>query len=190
MVETRDTWDVITFVNNTPSGIDWKRIVLTNDLEVGKLRGGSANIYDPEKYAPPSWLTLSKATELWKLHTGKSKQFETKKDAQMAFWKYFYNKAKQVKDEDLSITRLVSTPEKPKRSLASDLVKQAKTKVSPLLENNKIKPTGKQPKSEKNAARLKLYKNQTVKQIIEKHPDIKMGDIKYDLRCGYAEIVG
>ena len=141
MTETRDTWDVITFVNNTPAGIDWKRIVLTNDLEVGKIRGGSANLYDPEKYAPPAWLTPRKATELWKLHTGKTKQFETRKEAQMAFWKYFYDKAKQVTDKDLSTTKLVSAPEKPKRSLANDLVKQAKTKVSPVLENNKIKPT-------------------------------------------------
>ena len=202
-MEEKDGWDVITFVNITPSGIDWKRIVLTLDTDVGKIMGGSAHIYDPEKYAPPSWLTPSKAAEVWKLHTRKNKEFKDKKEASRVFWNYFKSKAKKPKYEDFSKYHLMkeglwkdeetgagASIDKPKRSLGADMVKQVKRKRTVLSETAKISATGKQPKSEKNSARLKLYRGSKVSTILEKNPDIKVGDIKYDIRCKYAKIVG
>ena len=54
----------------------------------------------------------------------------------------------------------------------------------------KIGATGKQPKSEKNIARLKLYRRTKLSNILEKNPEVTLADIKYDIKCGYAEIVG
>ena len=45
-------------------------------------------------------------------------------------------------------------------------------------------------KSGKNIARLKLYRKSKVSTILAKNPEIKLGDIKYDIRNKYAEIVG
>jgi hypothetical protein len=199
-----NTWEAIVFVNNTPAGIDWTRIVSTTDRDVGKLKGGSASLLDPEKYAPPPWLTPNKAAEIWKLHTRKNKKFKDKKEASLVFWKHFKTKAKKPKYEDFSKHHLireglwkeeeteavVSVREKPKRSLGADMVKQAKRKRMILSETAKIGATGKQPKSEKNIARLKLYRKSKVSTILAKNPEIKLGDIKYDIRNKYAEIVG
>lgn len=46
-------------------------------------------------------------------------------------------------------------------------------------------------KSPTNNARHKLYKVTKVKEIIRRSKDtIKLADIKYDIKSGYAEIVG
>jgi len=201
-----DSWEVITFMNNTPSGIDWTRIVLTTDNEIGQLKGGSAHLLDPEKYAPPPWLTPKKATEIWKLHTGKNKEFKDKEDAKDVFWKYFRPKAVKPIYEDFSIYYLKrigkwkeegednSSPlEKPKRSLGEDMSAAAKAttrKRTTIPGDAKITTTGKQPKSEKNLARLKFYNRAKVSTVLENHPEVSMADIKYDIKNGYAEIVG
>jgi hypothetical protein len=54
----------------------------------------------------------------------------------------------------------------------------------------KIGATGKQPKSEKNIARLKFYRRAKLSSILEKNPEITLADIKYDIKYEYAEIVG
>jgi len=190
-----NTWDVITFVNNTPSGIDWKRIVLIKDTEVGKIRAGSAHLHDPEKYAPPSWLTTSKAAEIWKLYTRKNKEFKDKKQASLVLWKHFKPKAKKPKYEDFSKHYLIreglwKDEETGATAPVLDRVEQPKRKRTTLSETAKIGATGKQPKSEKNIARLKLYRRSKVSTILAKNPEIKLGDIKYDIRNKYAQIVG
>ena len=57
--------EFITFVNNTPDGIDWKRIVITSEFEINKLKGGSAHLGNPKEYNRPGWLSAGKATEIW-----------------------------------------------------------------------------------------------------------------------------
>ena len=64
--------------------------------------------------------------------------------------------------------------------------KRARVTIEPTA---KIGATGKQPKSEKNVARLALYRKSKLSTILEKHPEITLADIKYDIKCGYAEIV-
>lgn len=197
-MEERDSWDAITFMNNTPAGIDWKRIVLTKDIEVGQLKGGSAHLYDPEKYVSPSWLNLKKASEIWKIHTRKDKEFKSKEDATLAFWKYFKKKAVKPIYEDFSpyyLKRIGEWKEddesKNLNPVGADMPEQAtKRKRVTIPSDAKIGATGKQPKSEKNIARLKFYRRAKISTILEKNPEVTLADIKYDIKCGYAEIVG
>ena len=197
-MEETDSWDAITFMNNTPSGIDWKRVVLTKDIEVGQLKGGSAHLYDPEKYVCPSWLSLKKATEIWKLHTGKNKEFTSKEQTKAVFWKYFKKKAVKPIYEDFSPHYLKRIGEwkdddesKNLNPVGADMTEQVtKRKRVTIPSDAKIGATGKQPKSEKNIARLKLYRRTKLSSILEKNPEVTLADIKYDIKCGYAEIVG
>ena len=206
-MEERDSWDVITFMNNTPSGIDWTRIVLTTSTEVGQLRGGSAHFHDPEKYVCPSWLSLKKATEIWKLHTGKNKEFTSKEQTKAVFWKYFKKKAVKPIYEDFSPHHLKRVGEWKDDEWKDDETKWSKSflkardanrhkdrevtkrKRVTIPSDAKIGATRKQPKSEKNIARLKLYRRTKLSNILEKNPEVTLADIKYDIKCGYAEIV-
>ena len=197
-MEERDSCAVITFMNNTPSGIDWTRIVLTTSTEVGQLRGGSAHFHDPEKYVCPSWLSLKKATAIWKLHTGKNKEFTSKEHLKVVFWKYFKKKAVKPIYEDFSPHYLKRIGEwkdddesKNLNPVGADMTEQVtKRKRVTIPSDAKIGATGKQPKSEKNIARLKLYRRTKLSSILEKNPEVTLADIKYDIKCGYAEIVG
>ena len=196
-MEERDSWDAITFMNNTPAGIDWKRIVLTKDIEVGQLKGGSAHLYHPEKYVCPSWLNLKKASEIWKIHTGKNKEFTSKEQTKAVFWKYFKKKAVKPIYEDFSphyLKRIGEWKDDESKNLnpvGADMTEQpAKRKRVTIPSDAKIGTTGKQPKSEKNIARLKLYRRTKLSSILEKNPEVTLADIKYDIKCGYAEIVG
>ena len=204
-MEERDSWDAITFMNNTPAGIDWTRIVLTKDTEVGRIKGGSAFLYNPEKYTSLGWLTCEKASEILKKHTGRRKKFKDKEQAALALWKYFKPKAKKPVYEDFSPYHLKKigkwkdengikyppTTEPPKNLLGADMTKQVeKRKRVAIPSDAKIGTTGKQPKSEKNIARIKLYRRSKVSTILSKNLEITLADIKYDIKRGYAEIVG
>ena len=181
------SYEFITFVNNTPDGIDWKRIVITSEFEIKDLKGGSAHMGNPKEYACPHWLSLKKATEIWKLHTGKTKEFKTKEEARSIFWKYFRKKAVKPTRKDYSSYSLgepsvkVSKPQK---------VSKPRNKMH-LNGTEKIGYTGKQPRSKKNLNRLrKFYTGDLSVSTICQDPQISMADIKYDIRQGYAEIVG
>lgn len=190
-----DPVETLVFVNNTPDGIDWTRIVLTDNSKIGDLIAGSAYFSDPAKYSAPPWLTPKKASEVYEKHTGKKRVFESKKEAHNIFWNYFRPFVKQAEAIDFrSATvgqklenkpqtgdKMADTVEKPTP------VKRARVTIEPTA---KIGTTGKRPKSEKNVARLALYRKSKLSTILEKHPEITLADIKYDIKCGYAEIVG
>ena len=84
-----DPVETLVFVANTPDGIDWTRIVLTDNSKIGDLIAGSAYFSDPAKYSAPPWLSTQKATEIYELHTGERKTFESRKEAHNIFWNYF-----------------------------------------------------------------------------------------------------
>jgi len=192
-----DPVETLVFVNNTPDGIDWTRVVLTDNSRIGDLIAGSAYFSDPAKYSAPPWLTPTKATEIYELHTGQKRIFETKKEAHNIFWNYFRPFVKKAEEKDFGSR--VSVSRKPEEKIEhqtgdkmSDTVKKptptkrARVTIEPTA---KIGTTGKQPKSEKNVARLALYRKSKLSTILEKHPEITLADIKYDIKCGYAEIV-
>ena len=199
--------EFITFVNNTPDGIDWKRIVITSEFEINKLKGGAAHLGNPKEYNRPGWLSAGKATEIWELHTGKNKEFHTEKnkdsvsgqDTATIFWKYFKKKAVRPSYEDFSPYYLKKVGKwkeddesKNLNPVGVNMTEQAapKRKRITIPGDSKIGVTGKQPKSEKNIARLNLYRRGKLSSILEKNPEITLADIKYDIKCGYAEILG
>lgn len=205
-MEERDGCDVITFMNNTPSGIDWKRVVITKSTEVGKLKGGSAQLYDPKEYVCPSWLSAKKAKEIWKLHTGKNREFTSGDQTKTVFWKYFKDTAVTPSYRDFSSNHLRSIGEWKEEDENNHLnsggvemaEKAAEKEAKPVTKRKritipsdaKIGTTGKQPKSPKNIERVKLYRRSKLSTILEKNPGVTLADIKYDIKCGYAEIVG
>lgn len=180
-------WEAITFIADSSEGVNWKRIVKTDSEESGKLKAGSVTLHDPDYCAPPPWLSLKRAEEVYKLHFKNKKipDFKNKKIASKIFWKTFKPKAQKPSDSDYSSFFSNGTKEPPKNMIK----KVAKRKRVSLPSDTKIGLTGKKPKSKKNAARLKYYRKNKVSSILAKHPDITLADIKYDIKRGYAKIV-
>ena len=53
-----------------------------------------------------------------------------------------------------------------------------------------MKATDKVPSSDKNKTRQLYYTGElTVAELLEKHSDLKLGDIKYDVKSKFAEEV-
>ena len=78
---------------------------------------------------------------------------------------------------------------KPKTSTGEGMEsQQVKRERSTLPPETKIQATGKQPKSTKNIERLEHYQGNQVSDILS-NSGIRMADIKYDIKHGYAEIV-
>ena len=63
--------EVIAFISNTPDGVDWKRVVLTTVENVGKLKGGSALLYDPDRFSGRTWLNAEKHFMLYNMYSKK-----------------------------------------------------------------------------------------------------------------------
>tara|TARA_R110000824_G_scaffold65405_1_gene170338 strand:+ start:839 stop:1261 length:423 start_codon:yes stop_codon:yes gene_type:complete len=80
-------------------------------------------------------------------------------------------------------------PEKEEKPLNTNKPQQVKRKRIVFPNETRIQATRKQPKSEKNIARLKLYRRTKLGSILERNPEVTLTDIKYDIKCGYAEIV-
>ena len=81
-------------------------------------------------------------------------------------------------------------PEKEEKPLNKSKPKTSSKRTLSVFPNEtRIQATGKQPKSEKNIARLKLYRRTKLGGILERNPEVTLTDIKYDIKCGYAEIV-
>lgn len=192
-----DPVETLVFVANTPDGIDWTRIVLTDNSKIGDLIAGSAYFSDPAKYSAPPWLSTQKATEIYELHTGERRTFESRKEAHNIFWNYFRPFVKPAEEKDFGKAAHLRKPEekqtetKTGEKMAATVKKPEPTKRTRVTidPSSKIAATGKQPKSEKNAARLALYRRSKLSTILEKHPEITLADIKYDIKCGYAEIL-
>lgn len=186
-------WEAITFIAEAPEGINWKRIIKTGSEESGRLKGGSVTLYDPMYCAPPPWLNLKRAEEVYRIHFEGKKipDFKNRKTASKIFWEIFKPKAKKPSPDDYSPTYLKGIGSLPGKEPPKDMIKKvAKRPRVPLPSDAKIGLTSKQPKSKKNIARLKYYRKNKVSSILAKHPDITLADIKYDIKRGYAEIVG
>ena len=84
---------------------------------------------------------------------------------------------------------------KPKTSIGEGMEawsvvdQKVKRTLSVFPNETRIQATGKQPRSEKIIARLKLYRRTKLGGILERNPEVTLTDIKYDIKCGYAEIV-
>ena len=72
--------EVIAFISNTPDGIDWKRVVLTTVENVGKLKGGSALLYDPNRFSGRNWLNAEKHFMLYNMYSKKKLKEHAKLD--------------------------------------------------------------------------------------------------------------
>ena len=177
LTELKDV-KVIAFVNNTPDGPDYKRAVITTVGEVHKIKGGSPLLYDPDRFSARTWINSEKYYKVWNTHSKKKLgkvpniKIEEKKKYTEKLWSLMEPIAVKPAKEDMT-SAVIETPEKTPK------VK----KTAP------VKATGKLAKSEKNAARHKLYKKAKVKTLLSKN-GLKLADIKYDIKSGYAEVVG
>ena len=183
--------EVIAFISNTPDGIDWKRVVLTTVENVGKLKGGSALLYDPNRFSGRNCLNAEKHFMLYNMYSKKKLKEHAKLDGDRQkmshqIWQLVKPHAVKPTEKDLS-NHYVDSPVKEDKPV----VKKSKpVKASVGITNESvIQATGKEAKSEKNAARHRLYKKTKVKTLLSKNT-IKLADIKYDIKSGYAEIVG
>lgn len=207
MQDMTTEWEAITFIlddNNTP---DYTRIVRTLSKEIGRLRGGSPTLHDPAHFAAPSWLTVERAEDIYKLHVKNNKpiEFKNKKEAAQKLWDILLPKAQLPQKMDYNYSyrmaldtvaeAMTSTLKDDESITAEDLVKATRTplpkeqKKSTLSPDTKIRKTAKSPKSEKNALRISNYRGSTIKAILARNPDLKKADIKYDLKHGYAKIL-
>ena len=189
LTELKDV-KVIAFVNNTPDGPDYKRAVITTVGEVHKIKGGSPLLYDPDRFSARTWINSEKYYKVWNTHSKKKlgkvpniKIEETKKYTEK-LWSLMEPIAVKPAKEDMT-SAVIETPEKTPK-----VKKSAPVKTSSMFNNESIiQATGKLAKSEKNAARHKLYKKAKVKTLLGKN-GLKLADIKYDIKSGYAEVVG
>jgi hypothetical protein len=182
---------VIAFINNTPDGIDYKRVVITTVSNVGKLKGGSALLYDPQRFSGRTWLNGEKYYKIWNMYSkkklGKVPSFNgDRQEYAHKLWNLMKPIAVKPTEKDLS-NHYVDSPVKENKPAVKES-KPVKAGVI-LTDDSIIQATGKEAKSEKNAARHKLYKKVKVKTILSKN-SIKLADIKYDIKSGYAEVVG
>jgi hypothetical protein len=189
--KTPTDWESITFIVNTPEGPNYRRnsIVRTLSKEVGNLKGGSPSIHDPAHFAAPSWLTIERAIEIHnnifygareKLNQG-SPEFEDRKTAVKFLWKKLLPIAKPPTEEHFSP---YYRPYESAPVLPAPTKKRKRTPVDLKLKVVRTKKlyTG------KNANRLKYYRGQTIKSLLAAHKDLKVSDITYDLRQGYAKV--
>ena len=69
-------------------------------------------------------------------------------------------------------------------------VQKKVARVSSIDMESKVKATNKVPSSDKNKIRQLYYTGKlTVAELLEKHSDLKLGDIKYDIKSKYAKEV-
>ena len=185
--------EVIAFISNTNDGIDWKRVVLTTVENVGKLKGGSALLYDPDRFSGRTWLNAEKHFMLYNMYSKKKLKEHAKLNGNRQkmshqIWQLVKPHAVKPADKDLS-SHYVHSPVKEDTPVVTES-KPVKASVG-INDESIIKATGKKAKSPTNNARHKLYKVTKVKEIIRRSKDtIKLADIKYDIKSGYAEIVG
>ena len=189
LTELKDV-KVIAFVNNTPDGPDYKRAVITTVGEVHKIKGGSPLLYDPDRFSARTWINSENYYKVWNMHSKKklgkvpSIKIDEKKKYTEKLWKLMEPIAVKPAEKDMTGV-VVETPEKEPK-----VKKVAPVKTGSVFSNESIiQATGKIAKSEKNAARHKLYKKVKVKILLSKN-SIKLADIKYDIKSGYAEVVG
>ena len=78
----------IVFTANTHAGIGWDRFVLIKSSQIGSIKAGSAYLNDPKHYTCPPWLTVKTASKVYKLDSGKTKQFTDRKKAHEFLWKH------------------------------------------------------------------------------------------------------
>jgi hypothetical protein len=189
LTELKDV-KVIAFVNNTPDGPDYKRAVITTVGEVHKIKGGSPLLYDPDRFNARTWISSERYYKVWNIHSKKKLgkvpniKIEEREKYTEKLWSLIEPIAVKPAEKDMTGV-VVETPEKEPK-----VKKKAPVKTNSVVnENSIIQATGKQAKSEKNAARHKLYKKVKVKTILSKN-GLKLADIKYDIKSGYAEVVG
>lgn len=188
LTELKDV-KVIAFVNNTPDGPDYKRAVITTVGEVHKIKGGSPLLYDPDRVTSRAWLNAEKHFMLYNMYSKKKLKEHAKLNGDRQkmshqLWQLINPHAVKPAEKDMT-QAVIQTPEK-KLKVKNKAPVKAQSVVN---ENNIIQATGKQAKSETNAARHKLYKKAKVKTLLSKN-GLKLADIKYDIKSGYAEIVG
>ncbi len=186
---------VITFLGDLPCSTD--HFVITEDCPkiCGGLRAGSPMMYNPDKYAPPGWLTLKRAADMYQEHTGRRKEFTTRKEAQEFLFEYFKPLAVEPTDDDFSDWYLKKRDEEQSvdnkdvkwRPLALKMDTPKRTHTALPLDSKILRNEQKVAKSDKNKERHALYTgSKTIKEILDENPDIKPADIKYDIRCGYG----
>ena len=188
LTELKDV-KVIAFVNNTPDGPDYKRAVITTVGEVHKIKGGSPLLFDPDRFSARTWLNAEKHFMLYNMYSKKKLKEHAKLNGNRQkmshqLWQLVTPHAVKPTEKDMT-GAVIETPEKTPK-----VKKTAPVKTNSIFNNESIiQATGKLAKSEKNAARHKLYKKAKVKTLLGKN-GLKLADIKYDIKSGYAEVVG
>jgi len=188
LTELKDV-KVIAFVNNTPDGPDYKRAVITTVGEVHKIKGGSPLLYDPDRFSGRTWLNAEKHFMLYNMYSKKKLKEPAKLNGDRQkmshqLWQLINPHAVKPAEKDMT-GAVIETPEKKPKVKKNTPVKSN----SVVNENSIIQATGKEAKSEKNAARHRLYKKTKVKTLLRKNT-IKLADIKYDIKPCDAGIVG
>ena len=173
LTELKDV-KVIAFVNNTPDGPDYKRAVITTVGEVHKIKGGSPLLYDPDRFSGRTWLNAEKHFMLYNMYSkkklGKVPSFNgDRQEYAHKLWNLMKPIAVKPTEKDLS-NHYVDSPVKENKPTVKES-KPVKAGVI-LTDDSIIQATGKEAKSEKNAARHKLYKKTKVKLLKEDLVDL------------------
>ena len=184
--------DSLVFVINTPDGTNYKRILKTNAYHVGRLKAGSPVFNDPSEISRPPWLTSSKFLMLYNMYSKKKKvKVAVTQKELIELWQILLTQAEKPKDQDYSENYLKSNFGDTLEPKQKTVVRDTKPRENKSIDvNNKIKHTNKEAKSEKNKLRISLYSGDIeIYKLLEKHKNLSLADIKYDIKCGYAEII-
>ena len=108
--------EVIAFISNTPDGIDWKRVVLTTVENVGKLKGGSALLYDPDRVTSRAWLNAEKHFMLYNMYSKRKLKEHAKLNGDRQkmshqLWQLINPHAVKPAEKDMT-QAVIQTPEK------------------------------------------------------------------------------
>lgn len=182
--------EAIVFVLDTPQGTTYKRVIRVNSVKSGRIRGGSLILGDPYKFAYPSWFTVEHLDKIIECHKLKKFKYKDKQDACKKLWKLLLPKALEPNDSDIDPHSVAFHSNVVKKPTFRKPVQKKVVRVSSINMESKVKATDKVPSSDKNKTRQLYYTGElTVAELLEKHSDLKLGDIKYDVKSKFAEEV-
>jgi|TARA_B100000035_G_scaffold1622_2_gene1368 hypothetical protein len=182
--------EAVVFVLDTPQGTTYKRVVRVNSVKSGRIRGGSLILADPNKFAYPSWFNVQHLDKIIECHNLKKFKYKDKQDACRKLYKLLLPLAKEPSDSDFDPHHVAFHSNVVKKPSFRKPIQKKVVRVSSINMESKVKATDKVPSSDKNKTRQLYYTGElTVAELLEKHSDLKLGDIKYDVKSKFAEEV-
>lgn len=182
--------EAIVFVLDTAQGTTYKRIVRVDSRKAGRIRGGSLILGDPNKFAYPSWFSVQHLDKIIECHNLKKFKYKDKQDACRKLYKLLLPKSQEINESDTDPHSVAFHSNVVKKPTFRKPIQKKVVRVSSINMESKVKASDKVPSSDKNKTRQLYYTGKlTVAELLEKHSDLKLGDIKYDIKSKYAKEV-